>query len=496
MVVSNKIDMETRLNNLVRWYLVLILCALTALGCNAQSLVCTEGLSILESDLSARTNPRLDQNGEITAVIKVHSTLSGLRFVSTYIVGDIAYEAGQYTIYIAQGAKNIEVFKEGYIPCKVIFSDKSNIKYVQSQTTYRLVIGEVQQLGALSVTSLPSGAEVWFDDEYIGETPLKSQVQIGKHKVSIKKDRYAQIELVADIKEGKETVFNEKMSIAVSRLTINTDESSSIYIDEQFVGLGKYSGEQTCGTHNIKVTYKDDYIYREKTTSVKMQSDKVVDIYLLGSLKLNESKQSLASVTMYISGKNGSEKSKQQSIYSSKISNLYGTYKITTQRDGYWPEKEQIRVGENETVEYTIPKLRKNQRLMFLNYQFSPKAMYGGMLGWCNKWGVYVSGRANVELKKGGGYLFGINGWCINAGPMVRCTSWLYLNLGVGYCTYNSLNSVDFTQVDTKGFDAEIGLNFVVRGFTINVGYNTICSKDIVKISPLSNITAGIGFAL
>ncbi len=488
--------MTFRFENTIKLQIIFILFALVSLTCNAQSLICSEGLSVIERDLTARTNPRLDQNGENTAVIKVHSTLSGLRFESTYIVGEIAYEAGQYTIYIAQGARTIEVFKEGYIPCKVIFSEKSNIKYVQSQTTYKLVIGETQQLGALSVTSSPSGAEVWFDDEYIGLTPLKSQVQIGKHKVSIKKDRYAQIELVADIKEGKETVVNEKMSIAVAHLVINTDSSSCVYIDEQFVGYGKYSGEQTCGTHNIKVTYKDDYLYREKTTSVRMQTNKVVDIYLLGSLKLNESKQSLDSVTMYISGKNGSEKQEVRSIHSSKINNLYGTYKITTQCDGYWSEKKTIRVSENETAEYVIPKLRKNQKLLFLNYQFSPRGVIGGMLGWCNKWGFYVSGRANTELKKGEGYPFGITGWCVNAGPMVRCTSWLYLNLGIGYGMYNSLSSANFTQLDTNGFDAEIGFNFVVRGLTINVGYNTICSKDIVKINPLSNITAGVGFAL
>lgn len=79
---------------------------------------------------------------------------------------------------------------------------------------------------------------------------------------------------------------------------------------------------------------------------------------------------------------------------------------------------------------------------------------------------------------------------------MIRCASWLYLNIGLGYGVYNSSNSVDFAQVDTKGFDAEIGLNFVIRGFNINVGYNTICNKEMLKISPLSNLTAGVGFAL
>ena len=487
--------MTIKLQNLGKWLLILLLCTFTALGCNAQSLVCTEGLSVLESDLSARTNPRLDQNGDITAVLKVHSTLSGLRFESTYIVGDIAYEAGQYTIYIAQGAKNIEVFKEGYIPCKVIFSDKSKIKNVQSQTTYRLVIGEIRQMGTLSVVSNPAGAKVLFDDEYIGTTPLKSQVQIGKHKVTIAKDRYARIENVVEIKEDKETVVNEKLSTALARLVINTDESSSVYIDEQFVSLGRYAGEQACGTHEIKVVYDDEFTHHNKSVSIKLQTDKVIDMYLLGTLKLDESKQFLSQVDVILNSGSGTS-AKKQEIFESKTPNLYGSYKITTQREGYWSKSKQINVHENETVVYTIPKLRKNERLTFVSYQFSPRGAIGGMIGWCNKGGMYISGRANIELKQGAGYLFGINGWCINAGPMIRCASWLYLNIGLGYGVYNSSNSVDFAQVDTKGFDAEIGLNFVIRGFNINVGYNTICNKEMLKISPLSNLTAGVGFAL
>ena len=461
----------------------------------SQSLTCTEGLSILDGDLLARTNPRLDQNGDKTGVIKVYSTLKGLEFKSTYIVGDIAYEAGQYTIYIAQGAKNIDVLKEGYIGCKIVFANNSDIKVVQSQTTYKLVVGETRQLGTLSVTSTPSGAEVWFDEEYKGTTPLTTQVQIGKHNVSITKEKYASKEIVVDIKEGKETTINEKLSVASRRLRINTDDVSSVYIDEQFVGYGTYSGELASGAHTIKVVYQDEYISHEKSESIKLQDDKVLNIFLLGSLVLDESNQSLNNINLFLKAK-GKGKNNPQEIQYKRTPNLYGPYEITVQRTGYWSRRKNINVHENEKVEYKIPKLLKNQRLIFLNYQFSPKGLAGGMIGWCNKVGVYVSGRANLKFSKEGNYLFGIDSWCVNAGPMVRCTPWLYLNIGVGYGTYNSTASSQFNVVDTKGFDAEIGLNFVVHGFTFNIGYNTICNKDITVISPLSNLFAGIGFAL
>lgn len=136
----------------------------------------------------------------------------------------------------------------------------------------------------------------------------------------------------------------------------------------------------------------------------------------------------------------------------------------------------------------------------FVNYQFSPRAVFGMMFGWCDKWGGYASFRTSIATKSNvtgqKEFLFGISGWCIDAGPMVRCTDWLYINLGIGYGTYNSNASTKFSQIDTKGFDAELGINFVMRAFTINLGYNTIISKDIAKISPLSNLYVGIGFAI
>lgn len=475
-----------------------ILCTLISLVpiiSYSQSLTCTEGLSVLDGDLLARTNPRFDQMGEKTGVIKVYSTLSGLEFKSSYIIGDIAYEAGLYTIYIAQGAKNIDVLKEGYIGCKIVFANNSDIKVVQSQTTYKLVVGETRQLGTLSVTTTPSGAEVWFDEEYKGKTPLTTQVQIGKHNVTISKDKYASKEIVVDIKEGKETTINEKLSVALRRLRINTDDVSSVYIDEQFVGYGTYRGELASGAHTVKVVYQDEYISHEKRESIKLQDDKVLNIYLLGSLILDESNQSLNNINLSLKAK-GKGKNNPQEILYAQTHNLYGPYEITAQRSGYWSRRKNINVHENERVEYKIPKLLKNQRLTFLSYQFSPKGLAGGMIGWCNKAGLYVSGRANIKFSKEGNYLFGIDSWCVNAGPMVRCTPWLYLNIGLGYGTYNSTASSQFNVVETKGFDAEIGLNFVIHGFLINVGYNTICNKDIKIISPLSNLTAGIGFAL
>jgi hypothetical protein len=490
---------------------ILIICLLTLTFAPlfSQSLICKQGLQVINNDLLARTNPRLDENGKPSAVIKVNSTLTDLKFESTYIIGNIAYAAGQYVIYMAEGAKNLKVFKEGYLPCTIVFSDNSKVKYTQSQVVYSLVIGEFRQFGELNVISEPAGASVYVDGNYLGSTPLQSQIQIGNHNVRIVKDRYATKEYAVEIKEGKSVRIFEKMSMFLARLQINTDDVTSVFIDDIFVGKGNYDQELTRGTHNIKVSYKDNIVKRSLSKTIKLQDDQVEDLYLLGSLLLDETKTSFTNVNVTLSPNNGNGKNKRDTITSIKTNNLYGNYKVTTSRYGYWSSSKNINIHEKEEAIYTIPNLQKNQRLTFFNYQYSPKSNLGFMLGWCNKAGVYISGRVNLKFIEDktseSGYSittdsinkqqFGLSSWSIDIGPMFRLAPWLYLHSGVGYGTYNS-NGKTFNEVYTKGFNAELGLDFVIRGFTINLGYNTICNKSITQISPLSNLHLGLGIGL
>ena len=132
------------------------------------------------------------------------------------------------------------------------------------------------------------------------------------------------------------------------------------------------------------------------------------------------------------------------------------------------------------------------------------------MLGVCGKFGGYVSGRLNVGptileqniSPHAENNSFGINSWSIDGGLMFRICQELYLYAGAGYGNYESAGTTFREAPYMRGFNAEAGVIVNIhgnsgKGITITAGYNTMLSSEYFNVmDPLTNIVAGIGFAL
>ena len=103
----------------------------------------------------ARTQPKRDSNGDYAALVLVQ-VLADVKvdFMGAYLLGDVEKKASEYWVYMAAGAKSLEVHCTGFEKLKVDFADvsKGAVPSLVKQCTYELVVSVP---GVVHVTQTP-----------------------------------------------------------------------------------------------------------------------------------------------------------------------------------------------------------------------------------------------------------------------------------------------------------------------------------------------------
>lgn len=101
-------------------------------------------MELLQSDLSARTNPRLDGNDEPCAMIKVIvPAVEGMQFEG-WVIGNVKYRPGEYQVYVPAGTKKITFRHPDFAPGEIRFTLP-----IEGKCTYRVVLDVPQKPKAL-----------------------------------------------------------------------------------------------------------------------------------------------------------------------------------------------------------------------------------------------------------------------------------------------------------------------------------------------------------
>ena len=91
----------------------------------------------------ARTQPKRDSNGDYAALVLVQ-VLADVKvdFTGAYLLGDVEKKASESWVYMAAGAKSLEVHCTGFEKLKVDFADvsKGTVPSLVKQCTYELVV--------------------------------------------------------------------------------------------------------------------------------------------------------------------------------------------------------------------------------------------------------------------------------------------------------------------------------------------------------------------
>ncbi len=182
--------------------LAFLILLLNFLPCAAQNLRIDKEVTLLQTNVYASRNSRNDDKGNPCAVIMVRSSEPNLEF-SGNVCGNVAYENATYYVYLPAGSTHLTVSNGS--------KNKLTLKFkgLASKTTYEAIVLETSDKGSLSLTTNPSGANVYLytNDEKIplGKTPIKNTVAIktGTYRIEIIKTGYRKWEK-KDIKISKD----------------------------------------------------------------------------------------------------------------------------------------------------------------------------------------------------------------------------------------------------------------------------------------------------
>ena len=157
----------------------------------------------------ARTQPKHDSNGDYAALVLVQ-VLADVKvdFTGAYLLGDVEKKASEYWVYMAAGAKSLEVHCTGFEKLKVDFADvsKGAVPSLVKQCTYELVVSVP---GVVHMTQTPqrqffkfrvtpkkdAWVTVWEDGEQqtltLNEEGMaRKMFNYGTYKYMVSADRY------------------------------------------------------------------------------------------------------------------------------------------------------------------------------------------------------------------------------------------------------------------------------------------------------------------
>jgi hypothetical protein len=137
----------------------------------------------------------------------------------------------------------------------------------ESRATAEEALAATKSLvGVLKVTVNESGAEVLVDGQSVGATPLASSlpVELGHHRVTIKKAGFETVEQGIDAFGGSEVPMNITLTAAkhTAQLVVSTDSAATIMVDGKTLAQGHFDGAVESGVHHINVSEQGRQTYR------------------------------------------------------------------------------------------------------------------------------------------------------------------------------------------------------------------------------------------
>ena len=239
----------------------------------------------VSNDLSARTKPRQDLNGNDCALVKVLFSVSGASFAGM-VVGDINTYPGEYWVYMAQGSKRLTIRLEGCLPLEVEFNDYG-VSKLEAKTVYLLTLADINSSttertqGYIFIDSNPQGGTVFINEKHIGITPLTNyKCEYGTYKYRIEHPDCKPFEGIINLNSNR----SENMiplEPYYGTLTINCQpKGTKIIIDGQSKGKSPTTiKKMSAGEHSI-ILSKDEYNSKKMYVRIAPNQTEVIDVVL------------------------------------------------------------------------------------------------------------------------------------------------------------------------------------------------------------------------
>jgi uncharacterized protein (TIGR02145 family) len=341
-------------------YNFLFLFLLLTIQLQAQN-ISVKSFRLLENDLDARVNyPKLDQNGDKCAIIKVVTTEDGFTWDGDALgITTVVKKQAEYWLYVPRGAKRITIShsKLGLL---------RNYAYtipIEESTVYELVLvtgkvittvqeNEIESQW-LIINTEPAGADVYINDLPAGKTPYQNELPIGKYTWRLQKELYLNesgfLELTDSVKQKMDIKF--KPNYGTLNIVSEPEVNANVYINGMAIGKTTPckveqipSGEKT-----IKLI-KDLYEFIDKQVILTPESNQQLAFTAkpsFGTINISTTPESNAFVSL-------DGQSLNKTTPCSKEYVPLGEHTISVSLDMYETTSQNINLASGETKSITI----------------------------------------------------------------------------------------------------------------------------------------------
>jgi formylglycine-generating enzyme required for sulfatase activity len=222
----------------------------------------------LPNDMTARTiAPIKDANGNLTALIKLVSVVSGFEFEGGSLgIVKAVKKTGEYWVYVPEKMRTITVKH----PTLGILRNYAFPEAISSGSVYemKLVHGVVETTiiehqiltEFVIITSEPTGAEVYLNNEAVGKTPFTADKPEGRYEWRVERHLYQTQAGAFDLISGTKVRLNLVLKPDFGTLQISSIPEGGAEILLDGLKLGKTTPntivEVPKGEHTITLTHE------------------------------------------------------------------------------------------------------------------------------------------------------------------------------------------------------------------------------------------------
>ncbi len=213
---------------------------------------------------------------------------------AVYVDGQFAGRTPLY-YYVRNGLHNVKITKLNYAE----FNELITVSTGQVIPIQKSLL----QGGYINVNTVPEGALVYVDGQFIGQTPLQNySISAGLHVITIKKPGYVTISKFITVGIGSNLNINEYMFLAGYLRVITRPKGAAVYVDGHYIQdtpIENYT--LPLGLHEITII-KQGYVVYDKFIAVTAGSLNVINT----TLQLNATlyiESTPPNATAYVNGK-------------------------------------------------------------------------------------------------------------------------------------------------------------------------------------------------
>ncbi len=219
--------------------------------CGAAQKATVERMEMTPTDLSASKYPRLDNNGEPCALVRVEVLADDVEFLGN-VMQPVEHKTGDYWVYMLGGSKMLQIKSRSFLPLMINFADYG-IDALLPKVTYAITLtlpSAPQRSAAAGMNYLvmsvsPANARVTVDGK-------EREVRDGTAKIMLRNGTYSyHVEAPGHLPEdGEVTVSGARVEKSVSLRSTkgtlavtSTTPATEIYVNGERMGTGSWRGD-------------------------------------------------------------------------------------------------------------------------------------------------------------------------------------------------------------------------------------------------------------